>query len=305
VLFLGNSYTYVHDLPRQFQNVARSLGDEVDYAASTIWGCTLLAQEANETTRALLEQDWDFIVLQDYSLLSTVQRAREQYLKAAVKDFVSKKRQAKIVLYMTWGYHSGLANSCPDGDGEQCFPRGSLASLTSPSCSESDEYHSTVSDFPCMGYAVARGYFDAKGAGADLVAPCGLAWQVVRAVESIPASCKAAVDRQYPEPAPLELPLYVANGTDPDLLLYIRNSETDFDKHQNTAGCYLNALVFYATIFGKSPLGAAAPDATWGNSWGLPEPDLTSTQLATLQRAAEGVVQQCGPACGFGADIVV
>jgi hypothetical protein len=305
VLFIGNSYTYVHDLPRQFQNVAESLGDEVEYASSTISGCTLLASSRNGTTQDLLEQDWDFIVLNDYSLLSTVQQARELYLKPAVKDFASKRKQAKLVLYLTWGYHSGLADSCPTGSNMECFPLGSLADLTSPQCSQSEEYHETVQDFPCMGYAVARGYFDAKAAGGDLVAPCGLAWQVVRGVESVPSSCKNAIDGQYSEPAPLELPLHVPGGADPDLLLYIKNSDTDFDKHQNLAGCYLNALTIYATIFGKSPLGAAAPDASWGESWGLPEPNLTSAQLLTMQKAAEGVVQQCGHACGFGAEVVV
>merc|ERR1712107_605875 len=100
---------------------------------------------------------------------------------------------------------------------------------------------------------------------------------------------------------PLKLPMHVRGGTDHDLLLYIKTSETDFDKHQNTAGCYLNALTYYATIFGKSPLGAAAPNASWCQSWGLPEPNITSAQLATMQKAAAGVVQQCGRACGLDA----
>jgi hypothetical protein len=309
VLFVGNSLTYMHDLPRQFQNVAKSLGDEVEYEQSTIGGCTLLAQgpegDLGDSTRHLLEQDWDFIVLNDHSLMATVKKAREVYLKSAVKAFASQRKQAKIVLFMTWGYHSGLlGSSCPEVDVETgCFPFGPLRDLTVSNCYESGNYHDTVNDFPCMGYSVARGYLDAKEAGADLVAPSGLAWQVVRGVESIPPGCKDAIDRQYSKPAPLQLPLHVSGGADPDLLLYIRTSETDFDKHQNTAGCYLNALTIYATIFGKSPLGAAAPDATWGledltqGAW--PDPEITSAQLETMQKAAAGVVKQCGSSCGF------
>lgn len=297
VLFVGNSFTFVHDLPQQFQNVAKSLGSDVETGASTIGGCTLYAQEASrdDTTAKLLQQDWDYLVLQDYSMLPTVKKAREQYLKAAVKDFISQKKQAKVVLYLTWGYESGSADRCPSSDNADCFPLGTLADMTD--CSSSEDYHNTVQDFPCMGYSLARGYFDAKTAGADMVAPCGLAWQVVRGVESIPSTCKAAIDAEYSSPAPLALPLRVADGSDPNLLLYIKDSETEFDKHPSRAGCYLNALTFYATIFGKSPVGAAAPLPT--TAWGLPDVELTSSQLETLQRAAAGVVQQCGHACGL------
>ena len=40
VLFIGNSFTFVNDLPHQLVNIARSLGKEVEVANSTIGGCT-------------------------------------------------------------------------------------------------------------------------------------------------------------------------------------------------------------------------------------------------------------------------
>lgn len=52
------------------------------------------------------------------------------------------------------------------------------------------------------------------------------------------------------------------------------------------AGQYLNALVFYTTLFGKSPVGAAGPLPT-GKTPTLP---LSAEILGGLQRVAESVV---------------
>ena len=110
ILFVGNSFTFVNDLPHQLKNVAASLGDEVVVANSTIGGCTLYAQtpEMDQRTEKLLQEEWDFIVLQvrqnlikvsncnatdvlismqmqDYSALPTVKEARRDYLYPAVQ----------------------------------------------------------------------------------------------------------------------------------------------------------------------------------------------------------------------------
>ena len=66
ILFVGNSFTFVNDLPHQIKHIAESLGDEAVVANSTIGGCTLYAQtpELDQRTETLLQEDWDFIVLQ-------------------------------------------------------------------------------------------------------------------------------------------------------------------------------------------------------------------------------------------------
>ena len=96
VLFIGNSFTFVNDLPHQLVNIARSLGKEVEVANSTIGGCTTYYQRAETDARTaeLLEQEWDYIVLQSYSNLPTVQQSRETYLTPAVHSFVAKKKKA-------------------------------------------------------------------------------------------------------------------------------------------------------------------------------------------------------------------
>ena len=62
---------------------------------------------------------------------------------------------------MTWGYHDGLADSCPSSDTAKCFPLGALADLTEPACEESAQYQRSVGSFECMGYSLARGYLSA------------------------------------------------------------------------------------------------------------------------------------------------
>lgn len=44
VLFVGNSFTFVNDLPHQLANIATSLGQDVVVANSTIGGCTIYHQ---------------------------------------------------------------------------------------------------------------------------------------------------------------------------------------------------------------------------------------------------------------------
>ena len=67
---------------------------------------------------------------------------------------------------------------------------------------------------------------------------------------------------------------------------YRKLSGGKWDKHPNMAGQYLNALVFYATLFGESPVGAAGPLDT-GTAPALP---LDAAILRGLQRVAESVV---------------
>ena len=53
VLFVGNSFTFVNDLPHQLINIARSLGKEVEVANSTIGGCTAYYQRAETDPRSV------------------------------------------------------------------------------------------------------------------------------------------------------------------------------------------------------------------------------------------------------------
>jgi hypothetical protein len=50
ILFIGNSYTYVNDLPLMLYNLALSAGDTIIYDSSAPGGYTLLQHTTNTTT---------------------------------------------------------------------------------------------------------------------------------------------------------------------------------------------------------------------------------------------------------------
>ena len=37
-----------------------------------------------------------------------------------MSDFASRKKAAKIVMYLTWGYHDGNEGNCPSSDNAKC-----------------------------------------------------------------------------------------------------------------------------------------------------------------------------------------
>lgn len=302
VLFIGNSFTYVNDLPHQLVHVAASLGRTVEVENSTIGGCTLYAQREDHRTTELLKRDWDFIVLNDQSLIPAFQTTREEYFYPAINYFASYKKHAKLVLYLTMAYHDGSSvNACTDHEGtDRCWPLGDLGDVLHRECEKSQ--FNPIESFACMGYAVARGYLAAvERSSADLVAPAGLAWQAAHGVREVPASCKAHIDAQYDEP--MRVPL-LQDAELPGLALHAHSWDR-VDIHPTRVGQYLNALTLFATLFGESPLGAAQPSCLshcYQDDWtvatpGPVKPPVLQATLRKLQELAGHVVSKCGQAC--------
>ena len=70
VLFLGNSYTGVNNLPQMIANVALSVGDSLIFDSNTPGGYTLQGHSTNTTSLSKIAVgDWDFVVLQEQSQL--------------------------------------------------------------------------------------------------------------------------------------------------------------------------------------------------------------------------------------------
>ena len=73
VLFIGNSYTYVNDLPNTLRQLALSLGDTMTVASSAPGGYTLFQHSTYAPSLAAIEsQQWDFVVLQEQSQLGAL-----------------------------------------------------------------------------------------------------------------------------------------------------------------------------------------------------------------------------------------
>lgn len=118
VLFLGNSYTYVNNLPSLIQQAATSTGDTFTYDSNTPGGHRLKGHATNTTSiNKIAVGNWDYVVLQDqsqYPSFSDVQVAIEVYPYATQLSNLIKQHNpcATTAFYMTWGRENGDAQNC-------------------------------------------------------------------------------------------------------------------------------------------------------------------------------------------------
>jgi hypothetical protein len=151
VLFIGNSYTYVNDLPATFANLAWSGGYRVDTRTLASGGGTLAAHAADpETASVIGSEPWSTVVLQDQSQnpASASYRASEMYPAATDLVALIRNAGARPMFFLTWGHRSG-------------WPEAGLPGYTS------------------MQAAVDQGYLGIAVRLTVPVAPVGAAWQAV------------------------------------------------------------------------------------------------------------------------------
>jgi hypothetical protein len=112
VLFIGNSFT------GQIRTALDSLIQASPYSESMFEyitpGSWYLETHVNsENTMSMIRNsNWDFVVLQEYSIRPTLPtRCGEFYDAVAKLSEAIKESGARVVLYMTWGFRDGLLNS--------------------------------------------------------------------------------------------------------------------------------------------------------------------------------------------------
>lgn len=113
ILFIGNSYTYYHDMPeRIFAPMAKERGFDFDVQAVTHGGYKLewFADPENEEgkrLRAVVEgRHFDCIVLQDHSLSTITDPGAFFGGIRSMKELLEDKTE-KFVLYGTWARKPG------------------------------------------------------------------------------------------------------------------------------------------------------------------------------------------------------
>tara|TARA_B110000467_G_scaffold163232_1_gene188660 strand:+ start:2288 stop:3532 length:1245 start_codon:yes stop_codon:yes gene_type:complete len=117
-LFIGNSYTYVNDLPGIIQEIALSKGNIFSHQSHTPGGATLALHASNSTVQNLLNvEEWDFVILQDQSQNPSFppsQVASQVYPYAAslCDDIRQVNTCTNPVFFMTWGRENGDAQNC-------------------------------------------------------------------------------------------------------------------------------------------------------------------------------------------------
>lgn len=119
VLFLGNSYTYVNDLPGMLGIICSTTGDTLQASSNTIGGYRLQDHAYNTNSLSLIQQgSWDMVVLQEQSQLPSFpdgQVAEEVYPYAKLLDSLIHQANpcTNTMFYMTWGRKNGDASNCP------------------------------------------------------------------------------------------------------------------------------------------------------------------------------------------------
>ena len=118
VLFIGNSYTSVNDLPHTVAQIAAGLGDTVLYDSNTPGGYTFQQHCTNATTLSKIAQGgWDYVVLQEQSEMPSFPPSQVQtdvYPYAARLDSLLHAADSctETVFYMTWGHQNGDPPNC-------------------------------------------------------------------------------------------------------------------------------------------------------------------------------------------------
>lgn len=123
VLFVGNSYTFVNDLPNTFAKLAKSGDHRVEVGMSAQGGWTLADHvQSPDTLNLLNSAKWNFVVLQEQSQIPAVEGARAQGMVPAARQLVKKIREigAEPVFFITWAHRGGMPeNGINDYQGMQ------------------------------------------------------------------------------------------------------------------------------------------------------------------------------------------
>jgi hypothetical protein len=118
VLFLGNSYTYVNDLPALVRSLAASAGDTLDADSNSPGGYTLEMHSTNSTSLSKITQgNWDFVILQEQSQLPSfplTQVLADCFPYAHKLDSIINACNicGETMFFMTWGRKNGDASNC-------------------------------------------------------------------------------------------------------------------------------------------------------------------------------------------------
>ena len=112
VLFIGNSYTEVNNLPLLVQSAAESAGDRVEYESNTPGGCTFQQHCTNHSMDLIREGGWDIVVLQEQSQLPSfpqyqVEQECFPYAQRLIDSVYACNENGEAMLYMTWGRENG------------------------------------------------------------------------------------------------------------------------------------------------------------------------------------------------------
>ncbi len=160
ILYIGNSLTYVNDLPGMIKILAESRGHNIVYDVYARGGRKLVQHASDPgVLKKIREQPWDFVVLQEQSQTPAFsQRQVEKEVFPYAKKLTELSKQAhpktRIVFYMTMARKNG------DPGNAHVSPE--------------------LGSYKGMQQRINRSYLKMARDNQALVAPVGMAWEDVR-----------------------------------------------------------------------------------------------------------------------------
>ncbi|MBS1616314.1 MAG: PKD domain-containing protein [Bacteroidetes bacterium] len=179
VLFVGNSYVQVNNLPGIISQLAANSGDVLLATDVSMGGYTLQNHASNSNTLSqIARKGWDFVILQEQSQLPAfpdAQVASSCYPYARALDSLVHLANpcAKTVFYMTWGRENGDAGNCPS------FP--------------------LICTYNGMDSLLRSRYTIMAQSNKAVLAPVGVAWHKMR--DLYPGTGLYQTDESHPSPA--------------------------------------------------------------------------------------------------------
>ena len=149
ILWIGNSYTTVNNLPLLFHDLALSAGDTVIYDSNAPGGYTFQQHAVNATTiQKIYSQPWDYVVLQAQSQEPSFPPAQvdsETYPYAHILDSLIRDNDScsETIFYMTWGKKYGDQMNC-SGYPVLCTFDGVQSRLTDSYLQMANDNHALV-----------------------------------------------------------------------------------------------------------------------------------------------------------------
>jgi hypothetical protein len=179
VLFLGNSYTYVNDLPGTIGTLANSFGDTLTHDQNTPGGYTMQGHSANATSLGKIAiGGWDFVAIQSQSQEpsfppSQVETDVYPYAEIICDSISSADDCAEPLFFMTWGRKNGDASNCP--------------------------FYPPICTYGGMQQRLRESYLEMANDNDASVSPVGAVWKQVR--DSLPALELYSPDESHPSVA--------------------------------------------------------------------------------------------------------
>jgi hypothetical protein len=118
VLFIGNSYTFVNNLPDMFARLARAGGHPVETGMAATGGWTLADHlNSSATLDTLGSEQWNFVVLQEQSQVPSIPLSRGEVMYPAARSLAGliEANGATPLFFITWAHRDGWPeNGMPD-----------------------------------------------------------------------------------------------------------------------------------------------------------------------------------------------